>query len=80
MPSAKSSSAKPTATKGTRRGIARDRADSPESLDQDALDAIDFAKRGRPDSEIGYSDDAPRLSEGQLAEFKPASIQFLKKR
>jgi hypothetical protein len=48
-------------------------ADEP---DQDALDAVDFAQRGRPDSEIGYSEEAPRLTPKQLAEFKPASFRF----
>jgi hypothetical protein len=49
-------------------------------LDQDALDALDFASRGYPDSEIGYSEDAPRLTEEQLAEFKPASFRIARKR
>jgi hypothetical protein len=61
-----------TMRKRDRRGI--------EALDQDALDDLDFANRGRPDGEIGYSDDAPRLSKEQLGEFEPASIRFFKKR
>ncbi len=49
-------------------------------LDQDALDALDFAKRGCPDEEIGYSEDAPRLTATQLAEFKPASFRFSRRK
>ena len=45
--------------------------------DQDALDALEFARRGRPDSEIGYSDDAPKLTDEQLAEFEPASFRII---
>ena len=46
-------------------------------MDQDALDALDFAGRGRPDAEIGYSEDAPRLTPEQLADFERASFQFI---
>ncbi len=73
MPSAKSSSAKhiPRPAKAKAHAPA-----GPAAPDQDALDALDFAQRGRPDAEIGYSEDAPRLTQKQLAEFKAASIRF----
>jgi hypothetical protein len=44
------------------------------------LDALDFASRDYPDSEIGYSDDAPRLTDEQLAEFEPAAFRIVAKR
>ena len=49
-------------------------------LDQDARDALEFARRGRPEAEIGYSEDAPKLTPEQLAEFEPASIRFTKRK
>lgn len=48
--------------------------------DQDARDALDFARRGRPDAEIGYAEDTPKLTLEQLAEFEPASIRFTKRK
>ena len=81
MPNAKSSSAKPLATHPSRdRTRSRSGAVAPDALDQDALDAIDFARRGRPEGEIDYSDDAPKLTEAQLAEFEPATFRFTKRR
>ncbi len=53
---------------------------SASPLDQDARDALDFARRGRPEAEIGYSEDAPKLTSEQLAEFEPASIRFTKRK
>jgi len=80
MPSAKSSSAKLHVSR-PRRGPAAPRRDpSTVSPDQDARDALDFARRGRPDAEIGYSEDAPRLTPEQLAEFEPASFRFTKRK
>lgn len=76
MPSAKSSSAKPR--RGPVAAPAKPRGTPdpvPPQLDQDALDALDFAARGRPEAEVGYSEDAPKLSEEQLAEFEPASFR-----
>lgn len=79
MPSAKSSSAD---TRPARRGPAvaakprRAPDPVPPQLDQDALDALDFAARGRPEAEIGYSEDAPKLTKEQLAEFEPASFRI----
>ena len=49
-------------------------------LDQDAIDALEFAQRGRPDAEIGYSEEAPRLAPEQLAEFEPASFRFTRRK
>jgi hypothetical protein len=68
MPSAQSSSAE------TRQGTATQ--DVP--LDQDALDALAFAERGYPDGEIGYSEEAPRLTPEQLAQFRAARFRILK--
>ena len=51
----------------------------PAPLDRDAQDALDFARRGRPDAEIGYSEDAPRLTPEQLAEFEPATFRFTRR-
>ncbi len=80
MPSAKSSSARTTPA---RHGAAR-RGTKPSqpvvAPDQDALDALDFAARGRPEAEIGYSEDAPELTAEQLAEFEPASFRFTRRR
>lgn len=80
MPNAKSSSAEP---RPVRRGPVATPAKPrgtpdpvPPQLDQDALDALDFAARGRPEAEIGYSEDAPKLSEEQLAQFEPASFRI----
>jgi hypothetical protein len=50
------------------------------ALDQDAKDALNFAQRGRPETEIGYSEQAPRLTAEQLAEFQPASIRFVREK
>jgi hypothetical protein len=82
MPSAKSSSAKAMPPAGRRHGaaLARSREVSAPPLDQDARDALDFARRGRPEAEIGYSENAPKLTAEQLAEFEPASIQFTKRK
>ena len=82
MPSAKSSSAKalPPASRRPGGASARAREVSASPLDQDARDALDFARRGRPEAEIGYSDDAPKLTPEQLAEFEPASIRFTKRK
>jgi hypothetical protein len=49
------------------------------ALDQDALEALEFARRGRPDAEVGYSEAAPRLTAQQLKEFEPAAFRFAKK-
>lgn len=79
MPSAKSSSAE---TRPARRGPAaaakprRAPGPVPPQPDQDALDALDFAARGRPEAEVGYSEDAPKLTKEQLAEFEPASFRI----
>lgn len=82
MPNAKSSSAKALPPAGRRPGgaPARAREGSASPLDQDAWDALDFARRGRPEAEIGYSEDAPKLTPEQLAEFEPASIRFTKRK
>jgi len=52
----------------------------PPQPDQDALDALDFAARGQPEAEIGYSEDAPKLSKEQLAQFEPASFRISRRR
>ncbi len=80
MPSAKSSSARALPPAGRRHGVApvRSRDVSAPPLDQDARDALDFARRGRPEAEIGYSEDAPKLTPEQLLELEPASIRFTK--
>jgi hypothetical protein len=76
MPSAKSSSvSRPVRP---RRPTLRATADGP-ALDQDALEALEFARRGRPDAEIGYSGAAPRLTAKQLADFEPVTFRFTKK-
>ncbi len=78
MPSAKSSSAKPRPARSGLAAPAKSRrAPDPvlPQLDQDALDALDFAARGRPEAEISYSEDAPKLTEEQLAQFEPASFR-----
>ena len=82
MPSAKSSSAKALPPASRRHGAApaRSRDVSAPPLDQDARDALDFARRGRLEAEIGYSGDAPKLTPEQLAEFEPASIRFTKRK
>ena len=67
---------------GRRHGaaLARSREVSAPPLDQDARDALEFARRERPEAEIGYSEDAPKLTPEQLAEFEPASIRFTKRK
>lgn len=80
MPSVKSSSAKLHVSRPSRVTTPARRDSSVAPSDQDALDALDFAERGRPDTEIGYSEDAPRLTPEQLAEFKPASFRFTKRK
>ena len=82
MPSAKSSSAKtlPPASRRPGTAPARSREVSAPPPDQDARDALDFARRGRPDAEIGYAEDTPKLTLEQLAEFEPASIRFTKRK
>ena len=47
-----------------------------EQLDQDARDALEFARLGRPDSKIGYSEAAPRLTADQLSHFEHETILF----
>lgn len=74
MPNAKSSSDDGVPKRGRRTKPAV------PLQDQDALDALAFARRGRPDAEIGYSNDAPRSTPEQLAEFEPASFRFTKDR
>ena len=76
MPSVKSSSAEAASARLRQTAGAQPGAPAPLASDQDALDAIAFAQRGRPDGEIGYSEDAPRLTPEQLAEFEPASFRF----
>jgi len=80
MPSARSSSAKPRPARPGRASTAADARRTPDPIlpqpDQDALDALDFAARGRSEAEIGYGEDAPKLSEEQLAQFKPASFRI----
>jgi hypothetical protein len=34
----------------------------------------DWVRRGMPQAEIVYTDDAPKLTEDKLAEFEPASV------
>ena len=75
MPSAKSSSAKPRSTRRDPAAVRQAPSPVPPQLDQDALDALDFAARGRPEADIGYSEDAPKLDEEQLAQFEPASFR-----
>ena len=43
------------------------------TLDRDALDALAWIERGMPDDQAGYGPDAPKLTQDQLAELKPAS-------
>ena len=84
MPSAKSSSAKPRPAHSGPPEATDKRRRVPVSVplhpDQDALDALDFATRGRPEAEIGYSEDAPKLTEEQLAQFGPASFRIGRQR
>lgn len=80
MPSAKSSSARLRASRRGRVGTPQHQNASALPLDRDARDALEFARRGRPDAEVGYSEDAPRLTPEQLAEFEPASFRFTKRR
>ncbi len=76
MPNAKSSSASRPVRPGR---AASGTATNAPALDQDAIEALEFARRGRPDGEIGYSDAAPRLTKDQLATFEPARFRFTKK-
>jgi hypothetical protein len=48
-------------------------------LDQGGVEALEFSRRGRPDDEIGYSEEAPRLTEDELATFEPARFRFTRK-
>jgi len=84
MPSARSSSAKPRPARsgptGTTPESRRTPGPVPPQPDQDALDVLDFAARGRPEAEIGYSEDAPKLSKEQLAQFEPASFRISRRR
>ena len=82
MPSARSSSAKrrPPAGRGHGAAPATAREVSVPPLDQDAREALDFARRGRPEAEIGCSGDAPKLTPEQLAEFEPVSIRFTRRK
>ena len=80
MPSAKSSSSRTTPA---RRGSAGPGIKPPQPAaapDQDALDALDFAARGRPEADVGYSEDAPKLTQEQLAQFEPKSFRFVRRR
>ena len=43
------------------------------TLDRDALDALAWIERGMPESQVGYGPDAPKLTEDQRRQFKPAS-------
>lgn len=76
MPSVKSSSAEAASSRLRQTAGAQPGARAPLASDQDALDAFAFAQRGRPDGEIGYSEDAPKLTPEQLVEFEPASFRF----
>ena len=49
-------------------------------MDQHARDALAFIDRGSPEAEIGYTEDAPRVTEEQLRQLKPVSIKFTKSR
>ena len=42
-------------------------------LDHDALHALAWMEAGMPEEKIGYGPDAPKLSQEQLSELKPAS-------
>ena len=74
MPNDKSSSVRRTLGAAP-APVSRKRAATPS--DADAQDALEFARRGRPETEIGYSDDAPKLTDTQLAEFRPASFRII---
>ncbi|MBF0332100.1 MAG: hypothetical protein HQL38_20180 [Alphaproteobacteria bacterium] len=38
--------------------------------------AVAWVRRGMPDDEIVYDEQAPKLTEEQLEEFEPASFRF----
>ena len=79
MASSRSSpSASPTRASGPysselRQPHSGDGDDVPPTMDRDAQDALAWIESGMPDDAIGYGPDAPRLTQAQLDEFKPAS-------
>lgn len=74
---AQSSSAKPLIHRSPVRSGAQRKTVAPErpepTLDRDALEALAWIESGMPDSKVGYGPDAPKLTDEQRQQFKPAS-------
>lgn len=67
-----------TGAGGPARRELRRGADVPQDID--ARDALEWLARGMPEDEISYSDEAPRLTKEQLAEFEPAVFVVQRRR
>ena len=67
-------------TKSARRstvdGLPPTAPPSPDLTDPAVAHALAWVSRGMPEGEIVYDDDAPKLTQEQLAEFEPAAIRI----
>jgi hypothetical protein len=71
--SVQSSSPKPLVQRSQRKMASASQGDIKRSQDSDAIEALAWIAKGMSDGEIGYGPDAPKMTQDQIGQFKPAA-------